>query len=368
MGDKGPKYLNTTDTPVFKKSRHLFALNFAKSSESDTLILGEGYMDVIAMHQAGFTNSVATLGTSLTEEQSRLISQYAQKVVIAYDSDGAGQSAAKRAINLFSKTNINVSVLQLNGAKDPDEYIHKFGAQRFANLLEDGKSAMHFEIDKIKKDYDLSISDDKVAFLNDFCRLMSQIDNPLQRDVYIGEIAQEINVSAGSISSTVNQIRRRQFKTKERRESRELAKSISEKTGTEPRNPTKNIQGVVAEELLITMLLLHPDYFKEVKKGLSPDDFLDSGFKEIYGVIAERLENNLPFELIHLSSSLSPKLMAEVSAMLLRGQSLKFYPTQIPEYVQAIKNQHKRKDPKQLANMSDEEYANYLSQLRADKQ
>ena len=136
LDDSKPKYLNSADTPVFKKSRNLFALNFAKNTKERSLILGEGYMDVIAMHQAGFTNAVATLGTSLTADQARMISQYAKEVIIAYDSDSAGQTATKRALSLFEETGIKVRILSIPDAKDPDEYIKRFGATRFKLLLE----------------------------------------------------------------------------------------------------------------------------------------------------------------------------------------------------------------------------------------
>ncbi len=173
MDGGGPKYINSSDSPVFKKSRNLFALNFAKASKSDTLVLGEGYMDVIAMHQAGFTNAVATLGTSLTEEQSRLISQYAKRVIVAYDSDGAGQAAAKRAINLFAQLDVSVGVAELKGAKDPDEYIKTYGAAKFKLVLDSGKGALDFEITRLKQNRDLAQPEDAVAFLKDFCTLMA---------------------------------------------------------------------------------------------------------------------------------------------------------------------------------------------------
>lgn len=367
MGEKGPKYLNSPDTLVFKKSRNLFSLNFAKATGSDTLILGEGYMDVIAMYQGGFKNAVATLGTSLTEEQARLISRYANKVVIAYDSDDAGKNAAKRAINLFSQTSVSVSVLEMEGAKDPDEYIKKFGAARFSNLIEGGKSAMDFEIDKIKDKYDTNTNEGKVEFLRDFCSLMADINNPLQRDVYIGDIASELDVSKESLTSTVEGIRKKKFRQNKQKNSRELAKSIPANIGTETKPRRHNIEGVVAEELLITMLLLHPDYYKSIKNDLTPEDFSDLGLREIFKVVTSRIDENLSLELIHLSGFLSNELMAKLSQLIVRGQRLKFYPEQIREYAAAIKAQHGKKTRDQLANMTPAEYNDYISSLKADK-
>lgn len=366
MGEKGPKYINTPDTPVFKKSRNLFSLNFAKNETSDTLILGEGYMDVIAMYQAGFKNSVATLGTALTVEQARLIAQYATKVVIAYDSDSAGQNAAKRAINLFDATSVSVSVLELGDAKDPDEYIKEYGAQRFSNLMETGKSAMDFEIDKLKEQYNLNLSDDKVSFLREFCRLMSQIDNPLQRDVYIGQVANELDVTKESVITTVDSIRRKNFYTNSRKKSRELASSISRQAGTTEERNRKNIGGIVAEEHLITMLMMHPDYYKYIKGKLDYTDFSDKGYSDIFRLISQKIEENQSLELIHFSSELSNNLMAKLSQLTLKGRELKFYPEQAMDYVNAIKDQGKTVNPKQVAEMSRQEYDDYIKSLRSD--
>ena len=168
MGDEGgPKYLNSGDTPVFKKSNGLFALNLAKKSGKDTFILAEGYMDVIAMHQAGFDNAVATLGTALTSQQAKLIGDYAKKVIISYDSDEAGQKATRRAMEIFEKEEVTVQVLQMDGAKDPDEYIKKYGAQRFEMLLEGANSALDFQLLKLKN----HIAEISLVFL----QLMDQI-------------------------------------------------------------------------------------------------------------------------------------------------------------------------------------------------
>lgn len=368
MGDKGPKYINSPDTIVFKKSRNLYALNFAKATGSDTLILGEGYMDVIAMAQAGFENSVATLGTALTQEQARLIAQYANNVVIAYDSDAAGQSATKRAINLFSSTNVSVSVLQLDKAKDPDEYIRKFGADKFARLIEGGKSAMDFEIDKLKNQYNLTMNEDKVAFLRDFCSLMAEIDNPLQRDVYIGQISRELDVSKDSINSTVEGIRKKRFYSNRSKESKELARGIAQQVGTDSKKRYNvDIEGAVAEEMLNTLLLLHPDYYKQVKGNLSSDDFIDEGYKKIFTAVSHRIEENKSLDLIHFSELLPNNLMAKLSQMLIKADKLKFYPEQTDEYVQAIKRQHLRKNQQELAQMTPEEFDDYMASLRADK-
>lgn len=199
----GPKYMNTSDTPVFRKSGNLFSLNFAKNSKEKSLILAEGYMDVISINQAGFENVVATLGTALTSEQARIISRYAEDVIIAYDSDGAGQNATMRAINLFSETNVRVMVLKIEGAKDPDEYIKKYGAARFKNLLEGSDGAVNFEFERCKQDLDLDKDEDRVEYINRCIKVITGMNNSVEQSVYISRLASEQSIPRAAIEDQV---------------------------------------------------------------------------------------------------------------------------------------------------------------------
>ncbi|HEX2938705.1 MAG TPA: DNA primase, partial [Ruminiclostridium sp.] len=192
LDDSTPKYLNSSDTPVFKKSRGLYALNFAKGSADGTLILCEGYMDVIALHQAGFKNAVATLGTALTPEQSRLMSRYAKDVVVSYDSDEPGQKAAQRAIGLLTQAGINVRVLRIEGGKDPDEFIKTHGADKFRIMLKKSGSHIEYRIEKAKAKYDLNIPEQKIEFLKEAKNVLASVESAVEREVYAGKIAQEL--------------------------------------------------------------------------------------------------------------------------------------------------------------------------------
>ena len=364
----GPKYLNSPDTPVFKKSRNLFALNLAKNSGSDTLILGEGYMDVIAMHQAGFQNAVATLGTALTGEQARLLARYTQNVVLAYDSDEAGQKAAKRAITLFGQTDLAVRVLEIEGAKDPDEYIQKFGAARFQNLLEGGKSAMRFEIDKLKSRHDLQNPDGKVAFLGEFCRMIAQVYNPLQRDVYIGEIARELDVRKEQLLSTVDGLIKQRNYTARKKQSHNLAIGVQDNSGAQTAARSRREQpGEAAEKNLLMLLLQHPDAISKSAHGLDSSDFTNGSYAQIYNVLKEQASAEKPVELFHLSSRLPPEQMAVASKLLVEGKGLNFRAEQAGEYIQAIEKNRNRKSDKEVAAMSAEEYQAYITSLRANK-
>jgi DNA primase len=206
MDDSKPKYKNSSDTPVFKKSRNLFALNFARLSCAETLILCEGYMDVIALHSAGFTNAVATLGTAITAEQARMMSRYTKKVVISYDADEAGQKAAARAIKMLGEVGLDVTILRVPGAKDPDEYIKQFGADKFRQILNESKGRFEYSMDNILARYDMNIPQDKIKALHEAQKLISETYSSAERDLYIQTVASKFGVDPKSVKSDVDRM------------------------------------------------------------------------------------------------------------------------------------------------------------------
>jgi DNA primase len=367
MDDNGPKYLNSPDTPVFKKSRNLFALNFAKAAKTGSLIRGEGYMDVIAMHQAGFTDAVATLGTSLTEEQARLISQYAKRVIIAYDSDSAGQNATKRAINLFAQLDVSVGVAEIKDAKDPDEYIKKHGAARFKHLLESGKGALDFEIAKLRQGRDLATPEEAVAFLRDFCKLMAEVENDLERGVYIANIARELEMDKQGIVSTVKALREKKNAQRKKKETHNLVNAVQDNGRTREKPRQGAASGVVAEDMLITLLMKNPDIHESITGQLMAEDFTNAENRGIYSALARRLGENLPVAPTFLSQELSGAQMARLSGLLAKGRELVLAPGQAAQYVRAILARKDKKTPDELREMSDEEYRRYIEVLQAGK-
>lgn len=368
LTDRGPKYLNSADTPVFKKSRNLFAMNLAKNTERDTLILAEGYMDVIAIHQAGFDNAVATLGTALTAEQARLLSGYKKKVAIAYDSDAAGQAATQRAINLLGEVDMEVTVLEIKGAKDPDEYIKKFGPQRFESLIAGGRGAIRYEIDKLKARHDLNTTEGKSAFLSEFCRFIAGISGDVQRDVYLSEIARELEVGKEPLAATVRSLRQKKRQKDANRAAHNLRVYAQDKAGNRPVSPPNaTLTGLVAEEKLITLLMKNPDCYDRVRERVAPEDFTTPDNRAIYEAVAERLaERRIP-ELIHLSARLTPDQMGKLSRLLAEGESIPFYPAQAEEYCGAILAEKQRKSPEEIAGMDPEQIQNWLNKQKKRK-
>ncbi len=287
MDDSKPKYLNSSDTPVFKKSRNLFALNFARLASQQSIVLCEGYMDVIALHAAGITNAVATLGTAITSEQARLLSRYTKKVIISYDADEAGQKATKRAIDLLEEVGLDVSVLVIPGAKDPDEYIKTYGVEKFRELIGASKSRFDYTIDGILSKYDISLPQDKIDAVEEAENLISTIYSAAERDVYIQNIALKFSLSASGIKSDVERIIQKRERSKKRNEGRLIHESsvgYSDKI-----NPDFIKAPALArnEETVIALLLLYPEHRKKVfgEGLLSSQDFFTDLNRRIFEYI-----------------------------------------------------------------------------------
>lgn len=364
----GPKYLNSPDTLVFKKTRNLFAMNIAKATKAEALILAEGYMDVISIHQAGFDNAVASLGTSLTADQARLISQYVNQVIVAYDADGAGQKATRRAISLFEETGVKIRVLSIPDAKDPDEYIKKFGPARFKLLLEGSAGAVDFEIAKLKQKFDLDTADGKVAFLKEFCSLMAGINSPVERDVYIIRTAQELSVSKEAVSDQVAALRKRRAGAAEKKARRDI-RPYSESAAGQPRDldRSKNIRYALAEDKLITTLLKHPDLYDRLAGSISPDQFVTEKNRALFQVVWQRLQDRQDIGMMSLSALLDPDQMARVSYLLASAEGVVYTLQEAEDCIKTILEYQSIKTPDQVAGMSNEEWLEYAKSLAANK-
>lgn len=290
MDDSMPKYLNSSDTPAFKKSKNLFALNFAKNGDLATMILCEGYMDVIALHGAGFTNAVATLGTAITPEQARLFKRYTSQVVICYDADEAGQRAASKAFRLLGEAGVECRILKVENAKDPDEYIRKFGAGAFKNLMERSKGEFEFKFDQVLAKNDVSTTDGRVKALEKTVEIIASFYSAAKREVYIHIAAEKLEVTPDALRRDVEKAIRRQASKDKQEEKRSILRA-SEGYGDRI-NPdyVKNPKAASAEEAIIGILLLHPEYLPQLeKKGMLPstDDFVTAFGKKVFALLVE---------------------------------------------------------------------------------
>ncbi|HJB26013.1 MAG TPA: DNA primase [Firmicutes bacterium] len=367
LDDSKPKYLNSADTPVFKKSRNLFALNFAKNTKERSLILGEGYMDVIAMHQAGFTNAVATLGTSLTADQARMISQYAKEVIIAYDSDSAGQTATKRALSLFEETGIKVRILSIPDAKDPDEYIKRFGATRFKLLLEGCSNAIEFELAKAKANFDLETADGKVGYLKEAAKVLAGIRSPVEIDVYAAKIAGETEVSKEAVKLQVQDYMKKSFYRKQREEHRDLHLAGFEKNDRV--NPQRRIypKAARAEEGLISAVMKNPDFMKELSLQLTPEEFVTDFNRKIYEVLSSRLKEGKSIDLMALSSVFDSDQMGRISAILAAFHDINHTREEVADYVRVLKEEKRKLSVQDVKQMDSEQLKQYIEGLKKNK-
>ncbi|MBQ5990300.1 MAG: DNA primase [Oscillospiraceae bacterium] len=337
IGDKkGPKYVNTADTPVFKKSRNLFSLNHAKNSSSKRLILAEGYMDVIAINQAGFENVVATLGTALTPEQARLMSQYASEIIISYDSDEAGQTATRRAINLLSAAGLNTKILKIPDAKDPDEYIKKFGSTRFRLLLDGADDAVSFELEKCKDGLDLNAENDKYTYLKKAVSVLASLEDALQRDVYISRISRDAGININVLNEQVAHAVKAKKNIKQKLEWESTKRSL---TKTDEVNPeaSKFSNQSKAEEFIILYLIKNPDKLDEITTKIKPEEFVTEFNKRVYLAVTDAVRNSSEFSLSLLSDSFSDAEMGRISGMAARNRDITINENTFSDCVDVLK-------------------------------
>lgn len=322
LGEKGPKYLNSSDTPVFKKSRNLFALNFAKGSPRKGLILCEGYMDVVSLHQAGFTNAVATLGTALTEEQCRLIAQYTGEVLLSYDSDGPGQAATQRATGLLEAAGVKIKVLSIPDAKDPDEFIKKFGAERFEQLIEGSSSATDFAISKLRGENDVTTAEGKVSFLKQFAVLMAGLPNPIEREVYLSKICRELGVDKAAVAGQIEREQKKRSYRDRKKEERELISPPMKNTMNREDELLwrQHPREMKAAERLLRYLLRHPDQAESLRDRLPENYLLSEGDRTLYRALLQRGLAGRELTITALGETLPPQVVDRVAKWQLPGE------------------------------------------------
>ena len=317
-GDSKAKYLNSSDTPGFQKRKHLYALNFAKNHCSDELILCEGNMDVVALHAAGFENAVASLGTALTEDHARIMAKYTKQVILAYDSDEAGQRATHRAMGIFAKVGLDVRVLHMKDAKDPDEFIKKFGAERFRQLLKKSSTGFDFKLETVLAKHNIELPDEKIKAANDLCAVIAGVSSAAEREVYLAAVSARLGLSTDSLKSDVERIRRTQIKVGRQQESRHAqlsAMNLGDKVNPEAAG---NVQAAAAEETIIGLLLLYAEHRNAVKKGvldITANDFLTSFHRRAFETVMALEESEGGYDFSLLGESFNPDEMGRLAKL-----------------------------------------------------
>ena len=377
MDDSKPKYLNSSDTVVFKKSKNLFALNFAKSAllgdregggsastlvRSGELILCEGYMDVISMHQAGFTNAVATLGTAITSEHARIISRFAKTVYLAYDSDSAGQNATKKAIEKLSEVGIDAKVIKIEGAKDPDEYIKKYGAASFAKILGSSDGEVDFKLKAILNKYDLSNADDKIRAVQDICRMLSDIYSPIKREVYTKRASEITGISEETINAEIKKALRGKASSFRKKQSDDTQKRLLRYDDRINKESAVNPAAASVEERLLGILLLHPELFEKCKE-LKSDDFITSFNRSVYERLKEIYDSGTS-DTSSLNEYFSPEEMGRI--MNMRYEREKLSSNGVDALSEQIYTLKKLKDKKD-AKSEELSFIDSINKIKAEK-
>ena len=336
MDDSTPKYLNSPDTPVYNKSRNVFALNIAKKSKAGRVILTEGYMDTISLHQAGFDSAVASLGTALTPEHAQLLSRYFPEAIIAYDGDGAGVSATQRAIPLLERAGMKVRVLRVTGAKDPDEFIKQFGRDAFLRLLDQSENQVDYRLEQIRKKYDLSDDSQKVGFLQEAAQLLSSLPSAVEREIYGRHAAETAGVSPEAVAQEVKKaFQRRLRKELKQQERRDLTPAIQ----LQPKSRGlryENIRSARAEEGVLRLLLLDPSLHRELTQ-LRPEEFSSPLLGKAYALLLRRAEDGLSTQLSLLAGELTGEEMDHLTQVASSPESMANSRQSLADYIAVIR-------------------------------
>ena len=368
LDDSKPKYINSPETLVYHKSRTLFALNVAKKSTSKRYILCEGYMDVISMHEAGFDTAVCACGTALTPEQVKLLSEYADEVILSYDSDEAGQKATERSLGLFANSPVKVSVLSYQGAKDPDEFIKKYGRERFDMLLNGTANPTEFQLKKAKAKYDLRSDDGRLSYIREAIDILTgQSVTPTARDVYAGRLADETGVSKQAILFQLQGALRAADRRSHRREQKEMAqKGIA----ADIRIPYTQggdaaLGAASASRQLVAALLQDPDEVPYVKTRLSMDTILLPEMQQALQAIFRCAEEKQPVNLTSLQQRLDDKAFQQVALAQAQNHDQKLARQDIDMYLERLQNA--KPISERVAGTSDDQFLNFFANVKKEK-
>ena len=336
LGESHAKYLNSKDTPVFTKGRNLFGLNLAKKSKAGYIMLVEGNIDVVTLHQAGFDSTVASLGTSLTDEQARLISRYTKEVILAYDSDGAGLKAAQRGIGILEKLDVKVRVLRWEGAKDPDDYIKLRGSGAFRTLIEKSESQTEYRLINIAGKYDLTQADQKVEYLKEATKLIAGFSGQMEREIYAAKLAESVGIGVDAVKLEINRRRKqllgaaRNTEFRDTQPERMIQPSDRSVKYTNPRS-------AVAEEGVIRIIYIEPALAPTAETQLKPEEFSSEALGHIYSVMLERLKSGRDVSVTLLGDELTAAETGILTSVTEKPENPAVAGATLGEYIKTIK-------------------------------
>ena len=368
LDDSKPKYVNSPETLVYHKSNTVFALQIAKRSASRRFVLCEGYMDVISMQQAGIDTAVCACGTALTPDQVRLISEYADEVILSYDSDEAGQKATLRSLELFRNSPVKVGVLQIPGAKDPDEYIKKYGAERFQALLDGVGNALDFRLGRLRSQYDLSQDAQRLEYVKEAVDLLAQRSSPTEQEVYAGRLAEETNISKAAIMTQLGTAVKKAGSKRRREHDRQVLRSgeMDQIKVSYTAGGSQALGIVSAQQRLLAAILREPRYLDLVQGQLTAEQFIQPQQKELYQAMVDCRQQGVDISLATLRAFVSEEALNELSHLAAQYSDVNCTPDDIRLYLDRIA----RGMPvaSKAASMTNEELSSYFQSMREKKQ
>ncbi|MBR3145210.1 MAG: DNA primase [Clostridia bacterium] len=364
--DKSAKYINTSDTLVYKKSENLFGINFAKNCCEERIILVEGNMDVVSLHQAGFENTVAALGTAFTADEAKLLSRYTKEIVLTLDADAAGQKAVRRAGEILKDTGLNVRVIVVPDGKDPDEYIKKNGPERFKALLEGAVSEIEYKLLTAVEDIDVNTDDGKVKFLSRAADIIADTPDPIARDLYISRLSDKYGIQRSTLENRVKEIRRQKAKTKRRQEINKIINPRFEKSSV---LPEKNAYpaAVAAEENIIAVLLSHPDFTDYAKDNITPDMFISSVNRRAFERMLELSLEGLDYDLSLFGEIFSGEEMGYITSLLNGNKSGDNSLTVLKDSIRVINDESLKRKSIDSAKKSTDDWAENIKKIIDNK-
>lgn len=320
LDNSKPKYINSPESALFSKRRNLFAMNFVKKSKQGYIILTEGYMDTVTLHQYGFDCAVASLGTSLTQEHADLLSKYTKEIVLIYDGDAAGQNAIRRAIPILEKTGLRIKILRMQGAKDPDEYLHEYGADRFKLLLQGSEGQAEYRLQSLQMQFDLTQDEQKVEFAKQAAELICTFSTAVEREIYGTRAAEAAGLTPEVMKLEISKaFKRRVARQRKEQEKRELAPSVM----IQPKSRAlryQNVRSAAAEEELLRMLLKEPELFAKAE-SLTAEAFSVPFFGRVFDFWRQRWRDGLPVTAAGLESLLTAEELAHLTSVLQKQDS-----------------------------------------------
>lgn len=359
LDDSKPKYINTSDTLVYKKTNEVFGLNYAKDSGKDSLILCEGYMDVIAMHQAGFTNAVAGCGTALTNEQVRLISRYAKEVILVYDNDEAGQKALNKAISLFDQIDIGISIPTLSGGKDPDEIIKNLGRARFEDMLDGASNEVEFAIMKLRKNFNLQTTQGKSQFAGEAVKVLANA-TPIEQDLYLSRIADELGIEKRAIQAQLSEYVRRRSNGRKKREFSKIIDDDLRKIRKESFDADTSTVSLKAQERVIGLLMTYPDCYL-LCNDFNVDEFTPGFYKKAFQTVKKRIEDNLSLDLIMFNEVFTDEEMGKFTHIVSSSQNSSNPKKEFTDCLNIINREYTKQNSKSTSEMNDDDFRNFFN-------